>query len=81
MNRCPECGTEASLVTRARPRSVVYRGLKLDLNPTLALTECTNCNEAFVDETEGIAHDKAIAEAYAESVAVRAATSTNSRRR
>ena len=64
MNRCPECGTDEGLVRRARPRRVVERGVRLLLPDTLWLTECVSCNEAFLDEEESSAYDRAIADAW-----------------
>ena len=72
MNRCPACGVDGALARRARARRVVHRGVRLLLPDRLWLTECVSCNEAFLDEEECVAHDKAIAEAWEADLRLRA---------
>lgn len=62
--KCPECGAVGTIVTRARPRTMSHRGVAVELPATLELTECSACDESWVDNDEGDVLVAALLTAY-----------------
>lgn len=62
--RCPACGATEPLAPAARQRRMVYRGVPLVLPDTLALTECSACQELWLDDAEAEAYSTAVDNAY-----------------
>ena len=62
---CPACGAEGTVERRARKgRHRTYRGVDVELPATLKLTDCSACNELWLDDAESDAYSAAIDDAY-----------------
>ena len=60
---CPACGAEGTVERRARKgRHRTYRGVDVELPATLKLTDCSACNELWLDDAESDAYSAAIDE-------------------
>ena len=63
--QCPACGAEGTVGSRARTgRHANYRSVDVELPAKLKLTECTACNELWLDDVESDAYSAAVDVAY-----------------
>jgi hypothetical protein len=71
--QCPACGEVGTIAKRARAgRFAVTKGVRVELPAKLALTECSNCHELWLDDAEADAYSAAVDAAFEHEMATRA---------